>query len=66
MCRDGPLVESVKARGKSADDLLEHVDAAMEQLVALEHAGGTAQVIWIQSDPDARSARTWASWMETN
>jgi hypothetical protein len=35
-------------------------------LVALEHAGGTAQVIWIQSDPDARSARTWASWMETN
>jgi TolB-like protein len=31
---DGQLVESVEARGKSADDLLDHVDAAMEQLVA--------------------------------
>jgi hypothetical protein len=34
--------------------------------VALERAGGTAQIIWIQNDPDGLAAHTWATWIETN
>ena len=47
---DGQLVETAEARGRSADELLDHTDAAMESLLAPlanrgplhEAAGGTA------------------------